>query len=253
MRRLALGIALLLAPVAAAASGTEPWPPDVRAAGQYAAGVAGGDSVSFAVRTSRRLYGYRMAKTTRSASVVKAMLMVAYLNHPRIRGRPLTRSDLALVTPLIRVSDNDAADAVQAFVGNGALRRLARRAGMRRFAGAPFWGATQITPADQVRLFFAIDRYVVRRHRDTALRLLRSIVGPQRWGIAQARPPAWALYFKSGWVRGIENQVALLRRGRRRVSVAIFVSGLEASRGRAVQRAVARRLLRGLDRDSIPQ
>ncbi len=251
MRRaaLALGIALVLSPGAAADS--EPWRPDLRAARTYAKAQSG--SVSFALRTRGHLYGYRKATSTRSASVVKAMLMVAYLNHRTVRGRELTRSDLALIRPMIRVSDNDAADAVHAFLGNGALARLARRARMRNFATSPFWGATQITPADQARLFFAIDRYVVRRHRDTALRLLGTIVPAQRWGIARARPEGWALYFKSGWVSGIENQAALLRHGRRRVAVAVFVSGLSARAGRAVQREVARRLLRGLDRDAVPR
>lgn len=247
---LALAAAVLLLPAAVKATEPQPWRPDVRAAREYAKAQRG--EVSFAVRTSARLYGYRKNRPTRSASVVKAMLLVAYLNHPRIRGRPLSRADLALIAPMIRRSANRPASIVHDFVGNGALVRLARRAGMRSFATSPFWGATRVTPADQARLFFSIDRLVVRRHRDTALALLGSIIAPQRWGVARVRPPGWALYFKSGWVEDIENQAALLRRGGRRVSLAVFVAGLGPSAGRAVQRGVARRLLRGLGRDSAP-
>ena len=154
---------------------------------------------------------------------------------------------------MIRRSDNARASAVRNFVGNAALRRLARRVGMRDFATSPVWGTTQITPADQAKLFFRIDRYVVRRHRGTAMRLLGSVVPSQRWGVARVRPPGWALYFKSGWVRGIENQVSLLKRGDRRVAVAAFTSGLGPAAGRAAEREVARRLLRGLDRDAVPR
>jgi hypothetical protein len=67
------------------------------------------------------------------------------------------------------------------------------------------------------------------------------------------RPRGWALYFKSGWVPGTENQVALLRRGQRRVAVAVFTAGQSAAYGRATEREVARRLLRGLKRDSVPR
>ena len=154
---------------------------------------------------------------------------------------------------MIRRSDNARASAVRNFVGNAALRRLSRRVGMRDFATSPVWGTTQITPADQAKLFFRIDRYVVRRHRRTAMRLLGSVVPSQRWGVARVRPPGWALYFKSGWVPGIENQVSLLKRGDRRVSVAVFTSGLGPAAGRRAEREVARRLLRGLDRDAVPR
>lgn len=249
-RRALAGLVALVLCWPATTAAAETWRPAVQAAHAYAAKQEG--SVSFAVRTPRHLYGFRARRRTRSASVVKAMLMVTYLNHPRVRRGQLTRADLALITPMIRRSDNSSATKVHNFVGNAALRRLARRVGMRNFATSPSWGATQITPADQARFFLNIETYVVRRHRGTALRLLGSIVQSQRWGLARARPRGWMLYFKSGWRSGIENQVGLLRRGNRRVGVAVFTSGLGSAQGRTVEREVARRLLRGLDRDAVP-
>lgn len=233
------------------ASGAGEWRPDVRAARAYA--VKQGGSVSFAIRTPKSLDGYRMRHVTVSASVVKAMLLVTYLNRPEVRGRELTRADMALVGPMVRRSDNARASTVRDVVGNAALRRLARRVSMRDFATAVSWGDTQITAADQAKFFFGIDGYVVARHRPTALKLLGSIVPAQRWGIAHVRPPGWELYFKSGFVPGVQNQVSLLRRGRHRVSVAVLTSGLGWQHGRRVQREVARRLLRGLRSDSVPR
>ena len=244
--------ALLVPAAPVAAAPAEKWRPHLRVASAYAAQRAG--TVSFALRTPRHLYGYRSRLTTRSASVVKAMLMVNYLNHRSVRGRRLRAGDRALLSPMITRSDNAAATRIRTMVGNGALRHLARRVGMRDFATHPIWGLTQITAADQTKLFLRIDRYVVRRHRDTALRLLSSIVPRQRWGIARARPRGWALYFKGGWVRGIENQVGLLRRGGRRLAVAVFTAGSPSSAyGRATERGVARRLLAGLGRRSVPR
>lgn len=251
---------MLAAVVAAAPAGAVPrsssdseraWHPALRAARAYASRRAG--FTSFALRTPRRLYGYRDTETTRSASVVKAMLMVAYLNHRSVRGRRLRGAERGLVGPMIRRSDNGAATRVRNFVGNGALVRLAHRVGMRDFAPSLSWGATRISARDQAKLFLRIDRFVVRRHRRFAMRLLGSIVSHQRWGVAQVRPRGWALYFKSGWVPGTENQVALLRRGQRRVAVAVFTAGQSAAYGRATEREVARRLLRGLQRASVPR
>ena len=78
---------------------------------------------------------------------------------------------------------------------------------------------------------------------------LRTIVHTQRWGIAEVAPAGWTLYFKGGWGNGtglVDHQVALLQRGRERVSVAILttISGTHRD-GKATLRGVARRLLRG--------
>lgn len=254
-----LGVASVLAaaatPAAAAPAELERWRPGLEAAREYAATRAG--SISFALRTPRRLYRSDAYRPYRSASVVKAMLMVAYLNHPSVRGRPLHGGDRALLAPMVRWSDNVAASRVRDLVGNGALQRLADRVGMRRFATAASWGSTQITAAGQSKLFLRIDRYVVRRHGDTALRLLRTVVGPQRWGIARAPHPGWSLHFKGGWGDGdgeVDHQVALLRRGKRRLALAIFTAANPShAYGKQTLAGVARRLLRGLGPRSRPR
>jgi beta-lactamase class A len=271
MRRVRIAAAVFLAalaavapaPAAAASAETveagakrlEPWRPALREARRFADGRLG--SVSFALRTRRRVYALRPHVVVPAASVVKAMLLVAYLDHPTVRRRPLRDRDRDLLAPMIRWSDNVAATRVRDYVGNGALERLARRAGMRNFAADPIWGFTQITAADQTRLFMRIDRYVVRRHRDYAMRLLRTVVPTQRWGIGRVRPRSWALYMKSGWGSGsgrVDHQVALLRRGRRWLALAILTTGSPShAYATATLRGVARRLLRGLGPRSVPR
>ena len=158
---------------------------------------------------------------------------------------------------MIRRSDNAAASRVCNIVGTGGLARLAGRVHMRRFHATRPWGLSQIDVADQTRFLLHIDRYVPRRHRRYALRLLGSIVPSQRWGIARVRPRGWALYFKGGWGSGTgwaDHQVALLRRGRRRMAVAILITSSPShAYGKQTLRGIAARLLRGLRRDSRPR
>ena len=185
-----------------------------------------------------------------SASVLKAMLLVAYLRH--VRDRPLRRSERALLTPMIRRSDNFAATTIRNRIGDGALVRLAHRVGMTRFRpGGAIWGNSQITARDQTRFFLHVDRFVPPRHRAYAMRLLRTVVPSQRWGIGRVELPGWTKFFKAGWGSGtgrVDNQVALLRKGEERVSVAVLtVADGSHAAGKATLRGIFARLLRGLD------
>jgi hypothetical protein len=152
----------------------------------------------------------------------------------------------------VRRSDNDAASAIHARVGLGALSALARRVGMRQFIPHPVWGGSTITAADQARLFLRIDRLVPRRHRAYAMRLLRGVIPEQRWGIAAAVPSGWEIAFKGGWgpgvTRQVDHQAALLTNAGLRVSVAVLTGdNPNDGYGQATIQGVAARLLRGLD------
>ena len=237
--------ALLLGAAPAAALG---WKPDVEAARAYADARAG--TVAFAVRTPRGQWGRLRDHAFQSASVVKAMLLVAYLRRPEVRSRALRPDERDLLTPMVRWSSNADASRVRDLVGYGALDRLARLVGMTRFAEDPWWGRSLITARDQARLFLRIDRLVPRRHRAYAMGLLRRIVPRQRWGFARAVPRGWTLYFKGGWGSGrglVDHQVALLERGGRRVAVAVLTRGNpDHAYASATLEGVFRRLVRGL-------
>lgn len=244
-------LALALVPGAGASPATaaDRWEPGVAAARAYLERRAGVES--FSLRTPRRTYGHLADRAASSASVVKAMLMVAYLRRGDVRSRALTGTDRALLEPMIRRSDNATASRIFALVGQGGLRRLGRKARMRRLATHPIWGGTQITAADQARFFERIDRYVPARHRAYAMRLLETIVPSQRWGIGRVRPAGWRLYFKGGWGSGsgaVDHQVALLERDGVRVSLAILTTDNPSmAYGSQTLEGIARRLLRGLE------
>jgi hypothetical protein len=225
------------------------WHPDMRSAVAFA-GKRQGD-IAFAVRTPGAFYAYRPDHREWSASVLKAMLLVAYLDRPSVASRALDAHDNALLYPMITRSDNDAADTLDTIVGAGGLRALAHKVGMTQFTPAePIWGESEITARDQTRFFLHIESDVVARHRAYAMRLLASIVPSQRWGIGQVAPRGWKLYFKGGWGSGtglIDNQVVLLRRGCARISLAVLSmhDGSHAY-GKQTLRGLFARLLAGL-------
>jgi beta-lactamase class A len=245
-----LAVGALLVPAGGSADGKPKrhhWRPDVAAAKRYAQGRAG--EVAFATIDQRgRFRGYRVRDTAPAASVFKVMLLASLLRK-RADGR-LTRRDRRLLAPMIRWSDSVTATTVRGMVGARRIRRLARAAGMRDFRYHPVWGLSQTSPRDQVRFMYRLQRYVPKRHRPYDRYLLSHVVRPQRWGVGRAVPRGWKLFLKGGWGSGsgrVDHQVALLKRGRKRVALAIFTEfNPSHAYGKRTLRGVARRLLRGL-------
>ena len=195
----------------------------ILAARRYLARRSG--RTAFAVVDSAgRLHGVRMHQQFASASVVKAMLLVAYLRRLAGRGAGLDAGSRSKLAPMIHVSDNGAASAIFGVVGQAGLSRLARRAGMTHFTPSGIWGATMITAADQARLFYRLDSLLPRRFRRYARGLLSAIAREQSWGIPAAARPRWKVLFKGGWnpARGRVHQVARLERGGVHIAIAVL-------------------------------
>ena len=192
----------------------------IKAAQRYARTRQG--TVAFAVLDQQqRLRGLNRTMRFNSASVVKAMMMVAILR--RAEGRQVTDDERALLKPMITRSDNDAASAIYIRIGDPGLNAVARVAGMRKFTPSSVWGNSQITAADQVRFFIQIDTLVPPAHRRYARKLLSSIIGPQRWGIPPvAKSKGLKTFFKGGWRACCVHQVALIQRGRSRIALAVL-------------------------------
>ena len=186
-----------------------------------------------------------------SASVIKAMLLVAYLRQPSVRGRELTSSERSILEPMIRMSSNDAASTIFNRLGTAGVSAFAKQAGMNRFRVSTHWGLSELTARDQARFFRRIDLLVPERHRAFARRLLATVVSSQRWGIAPVAPKGWQLFFKGGWLPRSDgwvlNQVALLKKGKRRISIAILTRGNPSeAHGQETLRGIAKRLLHGV-------
>lgn len=177
-----------------------------------------------------RISGTHLHRTFVSASVVKAMLLVAYLRKLAAEHRGLDSGSRSLLEPMIELSDNDAATAVWSLVGEPRVWALARHTAMTDFSVSGYWSSAQISAADQARFFFTMEDSIPRQFRPYARRLLSHIVDYESWGIpAVARARGWDVFFKGGW-RGTErgqlvHQVARLQRPRMRVAIAVLTDG----------------------------
>ena len=209
-----------------------PYPPAraIRRAQEFAAGR--GDVAFAVIDDSVGLRGYDPDRQFSSASVSKALLLAAELRRLDREGLPLDDETKSLLEPMITYSDNGAADAVYAQVGDAGLEEVARRAGMTNFEATPgFWGGDQVTAADLARFFFRLEANLPGPHRAYAKGLLARITPVERWGIPQAIGHGWAVWFKGGWrpegeeetSGAVTHQAALLvHRGGERVSLAVL-------------------------------
>ncbi len=223
------------------------WGQRVDAAERFADSRAG--RISFAVvDEDGRLHGSHPDRVHNSASVVKVLFMVTLLREPEVRDDKLTATERRQLDAMITHSNNDAASAIFTRVGQRALERTADEAGWEHFSTQPVWGLSTITAGSQARFMHRIERFIPRRHRGYAMRLLSQIVKRQRWGIPPVAPRGWKLHFKGGWSGRPSwrvNQVMLLRRPPRRLSVAILTREQPSKEyGADSIEGVARRLLR---------
>jgi hypothetical protein len=239
---LALAAALLCAAPAGARSLVDRG--GVADAARWAAARDG--RVAFAVVDERgRLHGYHAQMSFASASLSKAMLLVAALR--AADGRALRDKERAELEPMVLLSDNDAAwDVYRRIGGQPAVLAVAQAAGMRRFVEVGWWSDEEVTAADQARFFARIDRLVPPGHRAYARRLLSSIVAYQRWGIpAVAGAQGDRVYFKGGWRKDVVHQAALIEHGRHRVALAVLTAEPPSQAySRATIAGIAARVLR---------
>ncbi|MFG1876050.1 hypothetical protein ACGFIV_14555 [Sphaerisporangium sp. NPDC049003] len=183
--------------------------------------------------TGRATVGYEVHTRFRSASVVKILIAVDYLES-REPGTAVPARDRDLLRRMLRSSDDDAATALWKRGGQGAIvDRMVRRAGLTETERPPaskpgFWGYTALSAADVVRTY----RYLLDRAdpkvRDLVLGHLRDATRcaaddfDQYFGIPSALPRPWAV--KQGW-SGYGSTPAVRCAGTRASSVSETVAG----------------------------
>ena len=186
---------------------------------------------SFAVVDSEgRMSGWDIHRTYISASVVKAMLLVAYLRKLHYEDhRGFCCDDQSVLYPMIHVSDNHAATTIWQRVGDGRLYDLAHLAGMHDFSISGIWANAHFSASDQARFMFKLDQLLPDEFRGYARWLLANIDPSQSWGIPHVARPYWYVMFKGGWrstgLGQLVHQIGRLERPHRMWSMAVLTDG----------------------------
>lgn len=193
---------------------------------------------SFAVMDSEgRLSGVNLNQQHITGSLVKAMLLVAYLRRLGREGKKTVDSySNSFLQPMIEVSDNNSATQCWNIVGNAGLYELAHAAGMTHFSvdtsasWGSEWGAALLTARDQAKFFFEMDSLIPHQFVGYANYLLSHISSYETWGIpTAARPLGYQVWFKAGWRPSphtfLVNQAARLEKGHQKFAIAVMTDG----------------------------
>ncbi|MBL1082507.1 serine hydrolase [Streptomyces actinomycinicus] len=150
-------------------------------------------------------------RTYDTASIVKVDILAALLLRAQDAGRPLTAEERKRAEPMIRRSDNAAANALWREIGRApGLAKANKRLGLTSTTGGPGakWGLTRTTAGDQIRLLRAV--FDTRGTEPAALdaesrayiRGLMSHVAPeQTWGVPAAGAKGSPRVLKNGWLQ----------------------------------------------------
>ena len=199
------------------------------------------------VTSAGHLAGVRMHDRFETASVIKVMFLTAYLQMRAAQHRGLSEEDRSLLYPMIHISDNEAASAVLDRVGEQAVERVAREAGMSAYQpGVGWWAYSQTDAADQARFFTELEAMIPHQFYGYARELMSTIEPEQSWGFPPVARPAWQVYFKTGALpsRGLFHESALLERDGVSFTVTVLTDGDPSmAYGEQTIEGVAERLL----------
>ncbi|MFI5961273.1 serine hydrolase [Streptomyces asoensis] len=155
------------------------------------------------------LYGQDALYDT--ASIIKVDILATLLLQAQDAGRHLTPHERALAEPMIRNSDNAAANLLWREIGQApGLEAANKRLGLSSTKGGhgPKWGLTRTTASDQIRLLLSVfdgaatskTGSPLNKESRTYIQILMSrIASDQAWGVSTASGAEYAL--KNGWLQ----------------------------------------------------
>ncbi|MER6985101.1 serine hydrolase [Streptomyces carpinensis] len=195
-----------------------------------------------------------------TASIIKVDILAALLLQAQDAGRHLTAQERAHAEPMIRHSDNTAANALWRQIGQApGLETANKRLGLTATKGGPGpkWGLTQTTARDQIQLLRAVFDGGTANAAAGALNeesrtyihtLMSRVADDQAWGVSAAAGSEWAL--KNGWLQrnttGLwdVNSVGRITAGGHHYLVAVLSNGnASMSDGVALVEKTARQAL----------
>ncbi|MBL7255409.1 serine hydrolase [Actinoplanes sp. LDG1-01] len=148
-------------------------------------------------------YQYQGTTKFDTASIVKAQILACELLQAQDKDREPTDGEMALATPMIQLSDNNATtELFEHLGGKSAITKCNKRLGLTQTTVNRAWGLTKTTATDQVKL---LSRLVDSRgpldadSRKTAFSLMNTVADDQDWGVPSVAKQGETSTVKNGW------------------------------------------------------
>ncbi len=163
--------------------------------------------------THNRYYAYNESTPFLLASSAKVPILLSYLDLVESQNRRPTTSETQLLTRMITLSDNDAAQTLfQARGWNSGQAQYLQKIGVSGYQPNPNgWGWATLPPSSMAQLFTLLyqGNILNEQDRSLAMKLLGAVDAGQRWGVGQAAPEGATVYMKDGWVAGPDGAWAM--------------------------------------------
>jgi hypothetical protein len=160
-------------------------------------------SVAVLDKKTGEQYTYRGTTSYDTASIVKAQILACMLLHDQDADHGPTSGEMALATPMIHLSDNDAAtDLFQHVGGRSAVLKCDRRLGLTHTVVNSAWGLTRTTADDQIMLlseFVDTSGPLRTASRKTIFSLMSTVSEAQEWGVPSIAKSSETATVKNGW------------------------------------------------------
>ncbi|WP_307872620.1 serine hydrolase [Paractinoplanes ovalisporus] len=160
-------------------------------------------SVALIDKKTGQTYAYQGTTKFDTASIVKAQILACELLKAQDADREPTEGEMALATPMIQLSDNNATtELFEHLGGKSAITKCNKRLGLSQTTVNKAWGLTKTTATDQVKL---LSKLVDTRgpldadSRKTAFSLMNTVDDTQDWGVPAVANPGETTTVKNGW------------------------------------------------------
>jgi beta-lactamase class A len=171
------------------------------------AGRSGAINIAVYDHNTGQTFHYAEGATTfDTASIVKLSILEKLLLEDQSDGKSLSGTQLVEATRMIENSDNNAATYLWNLVGGTlALNNLFAQVGATASQAGleDYWGLTQTTALDQLRILNAVaypGTYLSTTSAAAADALLHRVEADQRWGVSGGVPSVVAVDLKNGWL-----------------------------------------------------
>jgi len=167
-------------------------------------------SVAVLDKRTGQTYAYQGATKFDTASIVKAQILACELLKAQDAERQPTESEMALATPMIQLSDNNATtELFEHLGGKSAITKCNKRLGLTQTTVNTAWGLTRTTAGDQIKLlskFVDVKGPLDASSRKTAFKLMNTVSDDQDWGVPAMAKPGETVTVKNGWdTRSADN------------------------------------------------